>query len=110
MCYLYLKYTIFLNVIHSGLFRSTSSNLIYKITLPGTREEIEKHISLEQTISFNESCSLQFKKAIDNVHHDQRNQYSYYRVKTARNFISYETRDNILRFAATSKVSLLTGK
>lgn len=76
---------------------------------PSTKEEIDRQISLEQTITFNESCSLEYNVLIENMP-DQKRQFSYYRVKTARNFVSYEENENILRFAATNKVSLLTGE
>ncbi|XKL63994.1 hypothetical protein PGB90_006358 [Kerria lacca] len=97
------------NFIASGVFRSSSSSITYKMISPSTKEEIDRQISLEQTITFNESCSLEYNVLIENMP-DQKRQFSYYRVKTARNFVSYEENENILRFAATNKVSLLTGE
>lgn len=75
-----------------------------------TNQEMEQEIAFDQTVLFNnESCSL--NRQSQNVGAgSSKNVYSYYRVKTARNFISYESNEQILRFAATSKVSLLTGK
>lgn len=35
---------------------------------------------------------------------------STYRLKVARNFISYEAREKIIRYAMTSKVTPLSGK
>lgn len=90
-----------------GLFRS-SSTLVYSKNIISTGQEEQYEVSLDQTIHFNESCLLNSNNITANDP-SQRPQYTYYRVKTARNFISYESRENILRFAATSKVSLLTG-
>lgn len=97
-------------LIFTGQFKASSTSLAYKVRLPTTGEEVERQIAIDQTVTFKESCSLNFNLTTSSLQVDPRGQYSYYRLKTARNFVSYEARENILRFAATSKVSLLSGK
>ncbi|XP_065209284.1 nidogen [Planococcus citri] len=94
------------NFLSKGLFRS-SSTLQYVKNIISTGQEEQYEVSLDQTVHFNESCLLNSNNISANDQ-GQRSQYTYYRVKTARNFINYESRENILRFAATNKVSLLT--
>ncbi|KAK7591209.1 hypothetical protein V9T40_002822 [Parthenolecanium corni] len=101
-------YQIQFNFIAPGQFKASSTSLAYKVRLPTTGEEVERQIAIDQTVTFKESCSLNFNLTTSSLQVDPRGQYSYYRLKTARNFVSYEARENILRFAATSKVSLLS--
>jgi nidogen (entactin) len=75
-----------------GLILSQSS---LKFQLDGS--PVDNPFSIEQVIRYNE-CLYSPKNV------------STYRLKVARNFISYESREKIIRYAMTNKVTPLGGK
>lgn len=75
-----------------GSFTSVSS-LAYRIN----GDPRNRTISLQQTVTYSESCLYQLAA---------NNSFSVFRVKAARNFLDYEEKENILRFASTNKVSV----
>lgn len=71
------------------------SKTSYTVSVDNSPEEFP--VTVEQTISYTEYCSTS-------------NQQGAFRVKAARNFISFEETERILRFAATNKIASLLGR
>lgn len=77
--------------LYPGMIQSQTS---YIVTVENSPEQFP--VTVEQTISYTEYCPSSVNEGT-------------FRVKAARNFISYEETENILRFAATNKISSLSG-
>ncbi|XP_054262351.1 nidogen isoform X2 [Macrosteles quadrilineatus] len=76
--------------VSAGKVTSQSTYVIY-----ADNSQDQFPVSVEQTISFDEHCPSAYPEGS-------------LRLKAARNFISYEETENILRFAATNKISSLS--
>lgn len=80
-----------MKIIILGALRSQSS---HSVVVENSGQEYQ--IAVDQSVYYTEHCSQ------DSV--------TTLKLKTARNFINYESTEKILRFASTTKISKVSGK